>query len=181
VITAAVVFGLVLWRARKPLPAVVTVIACLWSYEAIWNATDIAVHRWGWGPEPYWLMLAAGWTGWAWREGWRPNVALLAAFCAGHALWVVSGFHYNYPGRALTASGDVWNVATKTLWLLAWGLGSLVRLEALDGVGVREGDAHVGPVAARLASPSSGTTRVSGRTPRPAPPLLRLPRQWGRR
>jgi hypothetical protein len=163
VVTAALVLGLVLWRTRRPLLAMVTVIACLWSYEAIWNATDIAVHRWGWGPEPYWLMLAAGWTGWAWREGWRPNLALLAAFCACHALWVASGFHYNYPGRAWTTSGDLWNVATKTLWLLAWGLGPLM------------------PVGARLASPSSGTTEVSGRTARPALRPLRLPRLWGRR
>jgi hypothetical protein len=143
VITAALVFGLVLWRTRKPVLAVVTLVACLWSYEAIWNATDIAVHRWGWGPEPYWLVLAAGWAGWAWREGWRPNLVLLAAFCAGHALWVVSGFHYNYPGRAWTTSGDVWNVATKTLWLLAWGLGSFAGLEALHAVGFRRGDARV--------------------------------------
>src|SRR5215831_16956766 len=77
---AVLVLAIVALRTRRPGLAVVTVIACLWAYEAVWNATDIAVHRWGWAPEPYWLMLAAGWTGWMLALGWTPSLRLLALF-----------------------------------------------------------------------------------------------------
>jgi hypothetical protein len=117
---AVVAFAIVTARTRRPGLAAITVIACLWSYEAIWNATDIAVHHWGWGPEPYWLMLAAGWTGWMLSRGWAPSLRLLAVFAAAHLAWALAGFPYNYPGRPWTWSGEVWNVATKSLWLLAW-------------------------------------------------------------
>ena len=121
---AVLAFALVAYRTRRPGLAAITVIACLWTYEAVWNATDIAVHGWGWAPEPYWLMLAAGWSGWMLSRGWAPSVRLLAVFAVAHLAWAAVGFSYNYAGRPWTWAGEAWNVATKTLWLLAWGLGS---------------------------------------------------------
>jgi hypothetical protein len=121
---AVLAFAIVAVRTRRLGLAAITVVACLWTYEAVWNATDIAVHRWGWAPEPYWLMLAAGWTGWMLSRGWVPSLRLLAVFAAAHLAWAAAGFPYNYAGRPWTWSGEAWNVATKTLWLLAWGLGS---------------------------------------------------------
>jgi hypothetical protein len=131
IVAAALAFGVVTFRTRKPLLAAVTVMACLWSYEVVWNATDISVHHWGWAPEWYWGMLATGWTGWMLAAGWRPSVWLLALFAVAHAAWVVSGFHYNWAHRPWTTSGEIWNVVTKTLWIAAWAAGS--KLDAVVG------------------------------------------------
>src|SRR5215469_7354387 len=89
-------------RTRRAGLAIVAVIACLWTYEAVWNATDIAVHHWGWTPLPYWAMLAAGWTGWMLSRGWSPSLRLLAVFAFAHVAWAAAGFPYNFAGRPWT-------------------------------------------------------------------------------
>lgn len=135
VAVAVLVLAIVALRTRRPGLALLVVVACLWTYEVVWNATDIAAHSWGWTPEAYWLALAAGWTGWMLSRGWVPSLRLLAVFAAAHLAWLAAGFPYNFTGRPWTWTGEAWNVATKTLWLLAWGLGSERRpdLDALLG------------------------------------------------
>ncbi|HSR24200.1 MAG TPA: hypothetical protein VLW53_11655 [Candidatus Eisenbacteria bacterium] len=123
VAAAALAFAIVALRTRRPGLALLVVVACLWTYEVVWNATDIAVHGWSWMPEGYWLMLAAGWTGWMLSRGWVPSLRLLAAFAAAHLAWLAAGFPYNFAGRPWTWAGEAWNVGTKSLWLLAWSLG----------------------------------------------------------
>jgi hypothetical protein len=161
VATAVLVFVLVLVRTRRPGLAAVAVIASLWTYEVVWNATDIAVHHWGWAPLPYWAMLAAGWTGWMLSRGWTPSLRLLAVFAAAHLAWAVAGFPYNYAGRPWTWPGEVWNVATKTLWLLAWGLGTLRPVPAAKWIAAeRRGGSWAGRFPQR---------RSVGRSPRMRP------------
>ena len=155
---AVLAFAIVAVRTRRPGLSAVTMIACLWTYEAVWNATDIAVHRWGWAPEPYWLMLAAGWTGWMLSMGWAPSLRLLAVFAAAHLAWAAAGFPYNYPRRPWTWAGEAWNVGTKMLWLLAWGLGS----ERAPRVALR-------PSAARLKHHLAGAYQRLLRVERPPP------------
>ena len=74
-------------------------------------------------------------------RGWTPSLRLLALFVAAHVAWAAVGFPYNYAGRPWTWTGEAWNVATKTLWLLAWGLGSerlwRIDLSALGQLGPR--------------------------------------------
>src|SRR5215472_9305863 len=109
---AVLVFAIVAARTRRPGLAAITVIACMWAYEVVWNATDIAVHHWGWAPMPYWVMLAAGWTGWMLSRGWTPSLRLLAVDVdgrgveRGHEDHLAAGLGSGQPAPGLRVEQD---------------------------------------------------------------------------
>jgi hypothetical protein len=131
---AAVILAVVGVRRRRPAVAVVSVVAWLAVYETGWQLMDLVVHHAAAWPAAVqrlgWASAAlAGWPLLAHALGVRPDPRWAALCALVFAVWLWSGFWYNWPGQPypLMIGPELANVASKTALGIAYLAGAVRR------------------------------------------------------
>jgi hypothetical protein len=109
------------WGNRRPALAC---LAWLFSFEAVFEVVSLVTgHGNTLGPihASMYVVLAAVIVPWTYRRGVRPSWPLFAAALIFFAVWILTGFHVNqHTGHDFSASAEVWNELSKTLWATAY-------------------------------------------------------------
>jgi hypothetical protein len=132
ILTALVIAGLVTWRRRAPVTALIAVMAWASAYEVGFVGLGTLLHGW-WPGYIAWLAAAlAGWIVLAQVWGVVPDLRLLLATAVLTLAWIAIGFEANSailagPGyaRAFSPLDEALNEGTKTLLGLAYLVGGL--------------------------------------------------------
>src|SRR5262249_57382769 len=113
-LTAVVVFLLIGAVRRRPDLAVVAVVAWTGGFEVVYRFWDIVRWHewWAWNS---WLWEAAALAGWvllAQSVGIRPSLFWLTATVLCFAIWIATGYRYNYVGQKapFQVLGEIENV-----------------------------------------------------------------------
>ncbi len=142
-VAAIAVAGVILWRLRSPILALVTVIAWASVFEIAFQATGALLHVWPIS-DLIWLTAALG--GWVLLSallGVLPNRWLLVATAAAWVVWIAAGFESNAPlgsgpGHPPTfdIAAEVLNELAKSLLALAYLAGALRLPRAAGRFGI---------------------------------------------
>lgn len=138
VVTGLAVFGIVLWRTRRPLNAAAATMAWVSGYEILYEVTGSLLHGWSLSTLALTSVGTGGWLVLAYTLGIRPEWRVLAVFMMLWAVWVILGYESNMPDRIIPGSAATWswrdellNAGTKTLLSLAFVFGSLGQKSSL--------------------------------------------------
>lgn len=127
-LTAVVVLLLIGVVRRRPDLAVVAVVAWTGGFEVVYRFWDIVRWHewWAWNS---WFWEAAALVGWvvlAHVIGIRPSPFWLTVTLACFAIWISTGYTYNYTGQTypFQVLPEIENVAAKTAWATAYLVGA---------------------------------------------------------
>lgn len=131
VLVAMAILVITTLKTRQPHRALIATVAWLAAYEIVWQAFDVLMHP-ATSPttlERYLWFVAAliAWPMLAHAIGIRPNAALVAITAGTFALWLATGFDYNWYGqpKSLQVGPEVLNVLSKTALAGAYLLGAI--------------------------------------------------------
>ena len=127
VLAALAVFGIVLWRKRSPLLAIVAVIAWAGAFELIYNTIGTVMFGWPLAQLVWNFAALAGWILLASVLGIWPESWALVAFLILMTGWVLTGFHSNIPGSnaRFDVAGELFNETSKSMLAVAYLIGAL--------------------------------------------------------
>jgi len=126
VLMAVAILGVVWWRRRSPLIAIVAVMAWASAFEIVFSAIGSVVHGWPASPLVWLVAALAGWVILAAVLHVVPDWRLSVAAAAVGLVWIATGFAINVPGgSSFSIAAEAFNEATKTLFGAAYLLGAL--------------------------------------------------------
>ena len=108
--------------------------AWLTGFEAAFQMTSLLLgHPLPFGRADAFMYVIPGLVTvpWAYRQGIRPSVGLMAVVAAIWTVWIATGFHVNsHTGAGFDPGGEALNEAAKTVWALAYLVPFLVSRNA---------------------------------------------------
>ena len=127
-LTALLMVFLVGVIRRRPDLAGVAVVAWAGGFEVVYRFWDIVRWQewWAWSSWFWEAAALAGWVFLAQSVGIRPSLFWLAATLLCFAIWISTGYRYNYVGQKapFQVLGEIENVSAKTAWAMAYLVGA---------------------------------------------------------
>ncbi|MFH0848078.1 MAG: hypothetical protein V1857_01065 [archaeon] len=121
ILTALALFFFVLWRLRRPLIALLSVMAWVSLYEILWNLTDLFLHG-GSLTHSFWQNTAIiSYPILARTQGTRLNRTIMMLFSVFWIIWILSGFNSNnFNVEPFILSNEILNITTKAILAMAY-------------------------------------------------------------
>jgi len=150
--------------ARHDWRGLLATTAWFFGFETAWQSTNAITYLAGHGmvaADLGWISAGVGWTLAAHLAGVRVNWPFVLLTAALWVVWLLQGFHANYPHRPFDPLVEVINESAKT----AWGLAYLVPLLPVDlALSLRPPRFRFSP--ARDRSPGLGANAGPAASPR---------------